>query len=348
MLFRSNLRVSCPNCGHHSSSWNVHPAEVSGRRGEPTKHRLRRPVNRSDRFDHPVSYFASQDPQWQSEHTIISLAKKVSPNSSGYLTFSSELYNDDPNENHVDDANDLEDIGCALHSILLPKLKHSSNDYLMGGEDSLHKLERDDTSLLRRFVHAIATGDKLFNNPPNDSIAWQREKNASYVATDLIRTLRGGGWHGSPLKELISTHLYIGNVNDLLFKLFSNICLSQSKKTLSLSSGQAVKEKIAKGWSTSGRRWGLLVGASDNMGLRAKIQYIQYTCLMMFFISHQWLIKNKFYPDPQASNPTEAWDKCYSHARREWEEVRAHYSFQIERADDELLAEHVTLPTIQL
>ena len=28
-----NLRVSCPNCGHHSSSWNVHPAKVSGRRG---------------------------------------------------------------------------------------------------------------------------------------------------------------------------------------------------------------------------------------------------------------------------------------------------------------------------
>jgi hypothetical protein len=73
-------------------------------------------------------------------------------------------------------------------------------------------------------------------------------------------TLKGGCRHRSNLKDVVSNHLYVGNVKDVLLDFFNSIGLSESKKTLSLLSDHAVKEKRAQGWSwsVSGRKWGHL------------------------------------------------------------------------------------------
>jgi hypothetical protein len=127
----------------------------------------------------------------------------------------------------------------------------------------IRSLEQSDHSLLWRFIHPIATGKVLSELSRNSGKSFQRERNASFVASDL---LKGGGYHGSPLEDQVSNHLYIGNVSDLLLEFFICICLSQIKKTISLSSDSAVRDKLERGLDMTNKKWGIIIGASNNHG----------------------------------------------------------------------------------
>ena len=274
------------------------------------------------RDDHPIQFFNSQGKSYREKFTLLSLIKRHPTRADANLRFTSELCNDNVNESHVSSGFALEEIAKALHVLFNPCKKSSASSLVNSG--SLIAQEQSDRSLLRRFLHTIGTGESIFSSQEKTSWSFQRERNASFVATDLLRTMKGGGYYGSPLKQLISDHLYVGNVSDALIQFFNFVGLSRSKKTLSLSSGDAVREKIKQGWSIEGKRFGVLVGASDNMGLRRKRGWEQYTNLMLIFYSCEWMIEQRLYPDPKLP-PEVAWERCHSNVGKDWSEVKDTY-----------------------
>ena len=285
------LKCLGTNCDHSSSSWDLHPAATrhDRQRPAPKKQRIALPSSEDQRDDHPVQFFNSQKNSYREKFTLLSLIKRHPTRADANLHFTAEMCNDNVDESHVSCGFALEEIAKALHVLFNPISMSSASSFVNSG--SLITLEQGDRSLLRRFLHTIATGESIFSSQGNSGWSFQRERNASFVASDLIRTLKGGGYYGSPLKQVISDHLYVGNVSDALIQFFNFVGLSRSKKTLSLSSGDAVRDKIKQGWSVEGKRFGMLVGASDNMGLRRKRGWEQYTNLMLIFYSCEWMIE---------------------------------------------------------
>jgi len=104
---------------------------------------------------------------------------------------------------------------------------------------------------------------------------------------------------------------------------------------------------LKQGWSTENKQFGFLIGASDNMGLKKSRSYDQYTMLLLMYYSVDLLIENKLYPDPKLA-PQEAWEKCYSHVGKDWEEEKDNYTFTISTEDAKMIASEVTLPSIEL
>eukprot|EP00957_Ditylum_brightwellii_P194456 14809723-Ditylum_brightwellii.AAC.1 len=59
------------------------------------------------------------------------------------------------------------------------------------------------------------------------------------------------------------------------------------------------------------------------------------------------MIEKHLYPSP-CLPPDEAWAKCINETHLDWGEEKELYSFEITDEDTEIMAQEVTLPTIEL
>ena len=146
----------------------------------------------------------------------------------------------------------LEGIGMSLHGCLLPKanMKNTTIHLAYANEHSITDLEQLGNSPLRRFIHVVATGNE-FEKAKGDTSRRamdQREYNATYAATDLIRTTKDGAQRGSNLKSMISDMLMCSNTSDTVISFLNYLGLSYSGKHLAETSCKAVDETLKSGW----------------------------------------------------------------------------------------------------
>ena len=127
---------------------------------------------------------------------------------------------------------------------------------------SINQLEAPDDSILCRFIHGISVGKRFTRAAQRKTTEqkplFQKEYNASFTASEAIRTAKGGGHRSSSLKNLVSDHLTASNVRDGVIKFFSSIGLCKSKEYITLSSNKSVEEK---------NRFPSLVSFQDNVML---------------------------------------------------------------------------------
>jgi len=103
----------------------------------------------------------------------------------------------------------------------------------------------------------------------------------------------------------VSDHLTASNARDSVIKFFSSIVISKSKEYIILLLDKTVEEKIRSGWAATGKGYGLVVAAYDNIGFRKLKGYMQYTLLSIIFYNVVMLIHIGVYPDP-IMNPNKA------------------------------------------
>jgi hypothetical protein len=116
-------------------------------------------------------HFNSQRQEYQANFSIISLVKSLPPPAENAM-FLSELNNTIIDETTEADVIQLEEIGIALHAILVAnksKGRSKSSEGMLAQEESLLSLEQADKSVLRRFIHCLATGEKIYKTTQSDS-----------------------------------------------------------------------------------------------------------------------------------------------------------------------------------
>jgi hypothetical protein len=159
-----------------------------------------------------------------------------------------ELCTNNIEESSTTDMDDFEEISKALHVFLMPKNNANNcqtRSFSFADHSSIICLEQSNTALLRKLVHCISAGEKLSHISSSQiNQSYQKQRNASFLAANLLHTLKGDRYHGSKLKEIISNNLYIGNVSESMIQFFSFLGLSCSKKYLTLSTGKAVQDKL--------------------------------------------------------------------------------------------------------
>jgi hypothetical protein len=64
---------------------------------------------------------------------------------------------------------------------------------------------------------------------------------ATFIATDLMRTAKGGGHRGSPFKDAMSEMMISSNVSNLVVEFLSYLGLCRSRQKLTVSSDKAVR-----------------------------------------------------------------------------------------------------------
>ena len=246
-----------------------------------------------------------------------------------------------------------------MHSSLIPGIKHelySQSSEAFSGLQSIKELEGHNNTPLRVFYRGIATGETFISAEDHGKVGAykQKEYNATFVSADLTRTTKGGGPHGSYLKDNISNHPNTSNASDQMKSLLSILGLSQSKTYLSFSHDCAVTEKIKMGWDPKGKGYGLIIGAYNNIGFRKRTGYVQSVMMTIIYFPALVLIAMKVYPDPKNKNHTKAKYKCLSCDRFDWDDVscipseqEGHNGFKITKEDATMLAREVTLPLIK-
>jgi hypothetical protein len=133
------------------------------------------------------------------------------------------LLNTDGVPNNEHNVSALEGIGMSLYGCLLLKanMKNKTIHSAYANEHSITDLEQLDDSPMRRFIHAVATGNE-FEKAKGDTSRRamdQREYNTTYAATDLIRTSKGETCRGSVPKSMISDMLMCSNASYFISKL---------------------------------------------------------------------------------------------------------------------------------
>lgn len=352
----ANLKLECPagSCSRSSREWTIFEYINSVHR--PKKREIRLPKSADDKRNHPVQYYLNKKTEWRKQHAILSVTTIDEMEGRGSNSYYAELRR---NEALTDEDNvaALERIGRTLHPFLqrtkADKESQSHQTYANPSAISINQLEAQDNSPLRRFVHGLSIGRRFTKAEDRKEMERkplsQKEFNASYAATETIRAAKGGGFRSSPLKNLVSDHLTASNVRDGVIKFFSSIGLCKSKEFIQLMSDKAVEEKIKRGWDPTGRGYGLIVAAYDNIGFRKLKGYVQYTLLSIIFYNVAYLISIGVYPDPTLG-PDEAYESTkYKSPDNDlmWFEVSEEYTFEITPKDSAMLAREVTLPTIQ-
>ena len=239
-----------------------------------------------------------------------------------------------------------------LASCLQPPKDHKlffKSHHAYTGYQSITQLEREDKIILRRFIHGIATGLPFVESLDGgcQDPHQQRTYNQSYSAADCLRSAKGGGVCRTTLKDFIPDNLGITGISDRLKDLFSAIGLSRSCNYLSLAQDKAVDSIIRDGWDPIGRGYGIIAKAYDNMGMRMWIKYVQYTLMVILFLSVGQLITMGVYPDPSNKNYKEAKEICLSSIKLLESDDPEYFSVEITKADSRLMAGAVTLPSIE-
>ena len=85
-----------------------------------------------------------------------------------------------------------------------------------------------------------------------------------------------------------------------------------SRLCMNLAQDRAVDDIIKEGWNPVGRGYGIVAKAHDNMGMREQMGYVQFTLLVVLFLSVRQLISMRIYPDPCNRNYELAKVACLS------------------------------------
>eukprot|EP00956_Cyclotella_meneghiniana_P039380 scaffold170854_cov20-Cyclotella_meneghiniana.AAC.1 len=172
---RDSSCVSCPGdgCDLQATSWLVHQF-ANTRHRDPITQNLQEPVveeeviEEPNPINQPIEYFRSRPERYRKERCLITFSLASPDDSSKTRTFTATL-----REDGMTDAVNraaFASIGKSLHPFLLKtetfrqRPVHSS--YV--NEDSVADLERDDHSLLRRFVHGISIGQDMKLRDPGE------------------------------------------------------------------------------------------------------------------------------------------------------------------------------------
>jgi hypothetical protein len=298
---------------------------------------------------------------YRQDYSILSLTTRSDSDATETLTFTAELRNDgNHGEIDIPSRKALESIGIALHQCIVSHGdKYATAQSAYAGARTIAEIEADDTSVLHTFVHCLATGRPFVMRPQvvqedGDRGKERRMYNCSMVATDLIRSAGNNARHGSKLKDFISDHLNMAAVSRRIIDILCVLGLAQSQTYNSLAKDCAVDGIIRDGFSTIGKGYGIVMKAFDNMGMKKKAGYVQFTLMMILCMSVHKLIQLNIYPDPTNKNIEEAKRKCLSRDSVSWLDVRLLESGHQDcfdpasRKDDGLMmARSVTLPSIQ-
>ena len=366
-LRSADIKLKCPgfSCAYQSRRWIVHSPVASRTGGTRSWQQIEQCIVLPLDFKrHPNLFFQHQPDQYRDVHSILSLVTKnrANPRASNY--YAVELRNDSTNQELSNGGlSGLQEIGMALHPCLVPPDNHplfSTSQSAFSGGRSIALLEQSDNTPLRRLLHCVAIGED-FQARTEDSITspyQQRTYNASHVAANLIMTAKGGGRKGSKLKDYVSDKLSIAGVSERVKDLFSSLGLCRSIKYMNLAANKAVDSIIREGWDPKGRAFGLLIQTFDNMGMRKRMGYVQYTLLILIYMPVEKLIEMNIYPNPARSDHEAACSECLSWSGRAWSDVKDiteadedhsndYFDFSITNADGVLLASEVTLPSIE-
>lgn len=242
-----------------------------------------------DKSLYPVHWYQHQDPKYKESYSLLSLVTN-NPNNQNRPNFYVAELKKGANNTDIgkDNMEAVEAIGQSLHSCLIPSTKSdtfSASQRAYGSEASILDLQRQDDSPLRVLLHGISTGDRFYQEGSADQAASsegvrgdilnQRQYNATFAASDLLRTAKGGCRRGSKFKDFMSDQLNIAGVGDHVRDLVGCFGLCRSRTYLPMAENRAVNEKIRSGWDPAGRGYGLVVGAYDNVGMKKRAGYVQ-------------------------------------------------------------------------
>ena len=246
------FKMACPCCNASLSSWKIHTYSSSGSaRRSGTQRQYQSPISQAisppldDSFitTHPNIYYQHQTPNYRRNYAILSIA--VPSPDGGARVLCTELRTDGKNDEAAPETLDkLYYIAKSLSPCLLPPPERvAKSKDAFACMTSIQHLERDDRSPLRRFLHGLAGAADLDDSTTRRKYP-QREHNMSFVATEMIRTLKGGGvHHASKLKDFISDNLTVAGVPDYIKDFFSECGLGKSRKYINLAQDRAVDKK---------------------------------------------------------------------------------------------------------
>ena len=348
------FKMKCPCCSEKTTSWKIYSYSSGSTRNAqpqyqpPVSQQIKAPLD--DRFvkTHPNLYYQHQTPEFRKNYSLLTLATR-NPDTGGARTYSVQLRTDgNTNEESDQTLGMLVIIARSLSPCLLPPIdKRAKSQNTFTSMKSVEQLEQEDKSPLRRFLHGLAGAQSSLDDEAKNPYD-QRERNMSYVACEMVRTLKGGGTSASKLKDLVSDSLTVAGVPDFLKNLLSSFGLGKSRNYINLAQDKAVDEKIKNGWDPRGRGYGAVVGVYDNIGTRKVRGYVQFTVMAILFYSVWDLIKLNIYPDPKRKDDIQqAKRACLSWVGEDWQDIKDDYHFEIEGKDAEVLAKNVTIPMIR-
>ena len=364
----SDVKLQCrrAHCAYRTMTWIIFTPTTNNRSGDITRRSqeeqsIELPSN-SKR--HPNVFFQHQEDWFRKVHTIFSAVTMDESSPGNSYVYAVNLRNDNKNQELSDESIcELQQLGKLLHTCLRPPLDHDvyrSSTCAFCGEHSIEQIEREDRTPIKRFIYALATGNQYvdLNDDGEANVFEQRTRNIVCLATDLIRTASGGGRQGSPVKDLLSNMINTANVPRMMHQLFSSIGVSRSITHINLGTKKVVDDIIKVGWDPKGKGYGLVIQAFDNMGMRKRAGYIQYTLLCRVFVPAVDLIKLKVYPDPDRTDHSVAVGECLSRERKSWDDVKGveaddqeqmgdFFEFTITKEDGNLMASEVVMPHIQ-
>ncbi len=277
---------------------------------------------------HPNLFFQHQPDQYRDVHSILSLVTKNIANPRASNHYAVKLRKDSTNQELSNGGlSGLQEIGMALHPCLVPPDNHplflTSQSAFSGGR-SIAQLEQSDNTPLRRLLHCVATGED-FQARTEESMTSPYQQcayNATHVAANLIMTAKCGGRKGSKLKDYVFDKLSITGLSERVKDLFSSLGLCRSIKYMSLAADKAVDSRIREGWDPKGRAFGLLIQMYNNMGMRKRMGYVQYTLHILIYMTVEKLIEMNTYPNPARSDHEAACSECLSWSGKVWSDVK--------------------------
>ena len=260
----SDLSFTCqsPTCDYFTRKWRVYSLRRNGSHRAPIVQAIPKPITEQDKAHHPLQFYQYQNDTYQKNFSLLCLVTHNPDHPSNPNFYVTELRKASSSSDiGQQNLESLEAIGQSLHPCLIPSLKDetfTASQHAYANKHSIKQLEREDKSPLRILLHGIAIGERFLreDDARKDSLD-QRQYNASFAASDLLRTSKGGCRRGSKFKDLISDHLNIAGVSDHVRDLLGFFGLCRSRTYLSLSEDKAVNEKIKQGWDPSGRGYGL-------------------------------------------------------------------------------------------
>ena len=233
----ANLRLLCPceTCTFTSRSWDNYVFNgVSHSHLPPREQKVALPLTDNFKTQSPTLFFSNHGREWRRDRALLTVSVPSDDNTQSN-TYSALLHKDESN-NREEDLKALGDIGRSLHPFLVSPNRAATSHmaYANPSAATIPQLERDDLSPRRHLCHSIGTGE-LFVSPEKrsgvlTSIMFQKQYNASFVTSESMNTIQGGGHRSSLLKNIISDKLLSSNVRESVIKFFSNPRLKRGSR----------------------------------------------------------------------------------------------------------------------
>jgi hypothetical protein len=319
----------CPGCNSSITSWTVRGTEIHQSRSETKRstpleqsHFVKAPDKDAD----PIRYY--QQFEKSEKFARIAMASYNKKEDSVNI-LSTDVVTDNCNEWSEKQLEVVETIGMSLHGLLVKGDKEGEkcrfDPVAYPTSEALTDLSMADRSALRRFVHALATGDRL-SNVSLINVNWEKYVKTTFAAKEIIRYLQSS--MPGALKDIMGAQLMAQDVPNAVFNILNDFGITPGKGAgLSSDKGLAYF-KLEQGLEDfCNDRYALVITYYDNMGFkqRAKrIGYKQYTKQIHVVITREELIELGIYKDP--TKPPEEQTEL-SRERKKWLVERQSHGF---------------------